>query len=356
MTAEAIARPSATLAVRWPLGRGVLLAIAMALAVAVAGEVFSRTEAARRWFPTPSVGCGQPQLDAKLVLLDGMVRRAGPIDGLYFGSSMVYRGIDPDAVASIFRSDTGRGLRSFNFGLGGLSETGEEPLAKIVVEKFRPAWMVIGASPFGLDDARGVALTERLLSNPWVRHYHGEPSLDGWLVDHSEAFRTYLGFRFWVLEPVSRADRLKIRGMMEGMGANGYGVTDSTRLPDLDEETVKYFSSYEVSDAHVESLSRMLQLRDEVNLVVVEVPVHDSVRNRFGRGDAAYRDGLDAIERAAAAAGVPFWRYPADRPIPSEGWADYTHMNRTGAAVFSRWLGERLGEAARRGRLGSPAL
>jgi hypothetical protein len=198
-----------------------------------------------------------------------------------------------------------------------------------------------------------VALTERLLSNPWVLHHHGEPSLDGWLVDHSEAFRAYLGFRFWVLEPLSRADRLKIRGMMEGMTANGYGVTDSSRLPDLDEESVAYFSGYEVSQAHVESLARMLRLRSDVELVVVEVPVHDGVRNRFGRGDAAYRAGLDAIERTAAAAGVPFWRYPADRPIPAAGWADYTHMNRAGAAVYSRWLGERLGDAARAGSLGA---
>lgn len=342
----------ATLRLRPPLGRSLAVAVALAAFVAVAGEAVSRTAIVRSLLPTPSVGCGQPQLDAKVALLDDHVAGGGPVEGLFFGSSMVYRGIDPLVVAEAFEQASGRGLRSFNFGLGGLSETGEEPLAKIVVDRFRPRWLVVGASPFGLDDERGVALTERLLANPWVRHHHGEPSLDGWLVDRSSAFRAWLGVRFWLLEPMSRADRLKIRGMMEGMKASGYGLSESSRLPDLDEKTLAYFSGYELSSAHVESLARLLRLRDEVRVVLVEVPVHASVVHRFGRGDEAYRRGLDAIEEVAAAAGVPFWRYPPDRPIPPEGWADYTHMNRTGAAIYSRWLGERLAAAEREGLLG----
>jgi hypothetical protein len=139
---------------------------------------------------------------------------------------------------------------------------------------------------------------------------------------------------------------------MEGMKASGYGISESTRLPDLDDKTRAYFSGYELSSAHVESLARLLRLRDDVRVVLVEVPVHESVVNRFGRGDDAYRRGLDAIEEVAARTGVPFWRYPKDRPIPAEGWADYTHMNRTGAAIYSRWLGERLAAAEREGFLG----
>jgi hypothetical protein len=342
----------ATLRLRPPLGRSLVAAAALAALVALASEAASRTGLVRGLLPTPSVGCGQPQLDAKIALLDTHVDREGPIEGLFFGSSMVYRGIDPLVVAEAFERDSGRALRSFNFGLGGLSETGEEPLAKIVVDRFRPRWLVVGASPFGLDDERGVGLTERLLANPWVRHHHGEPSLDGWLVDRSSAFRAWLGIRFWLLEPMSKADRLKIRGMMEGMKASGYGISESTRLPDLDDKTRAYFSGYELSSAHVESLARLLRLRDDVRVVLVEVPVHESVVNRFGRGDDAYRRGLDAIEEVAARTGVPFWRYPKDRPIPAEGWADYTHMNRTGAAIYSRWLGERLAAAEREGFLG----
>jgi len=87
----------------------------------------------------------------------------------------------------------------------------------------------------------------------------------------------------------------------------------------------------------------------------VELPIHTSVIELYGNGAADHARALDEIEKVVRAGGAPFWRYPAERAIPHEGWADFVHMNRLGAAMYSRWLGERLGEAVRDGRLPLPA-
>ena len=349
MDAGAPALAPTTLRLRRPIGATFVLTAAIVALVAAAAEGLARTDAARRSLPTPSVGCGQPQLDLKLAALSERTRLEGPVEGLYFGSSMVLRGIDPAIVGDAFRPGAGRDLRSFNFGLNGLSGRGEAPLARLLVGEFGPRWMVIGVSPFALDDDRGVPLTERLLASPWIRHHEGARNLDGWLVDRSAAFRAWLGLRFWVLDPYGRADRQRHRGLMEGLRPDGYGYSPPGPLPALDEKTVAYFSSYEVSAAQLSSLSATLELARTLPVVLVEIPVHDRVVRRFGRGDEAYRLGLESIERTATAAGVPFWRYPVERAIPDEGWANYTHLNATGAKAYSRWLGERLGEAAREG-------
>jgi hypothetical protein len=41
--------------------------------------------------------------------------------------------------------------------------------------------------------------------------------------------------------------------------------------------------------------------------------------------------------------------------IPEAGWWDAAHMNAIGAEIFSKWLGEQVGKAVRKGTIALPS-
>jgi hypothetical protein len=67
-----------------------------------------------------------------------------------------------------------------------------------------------------------------------------------------------------------------------------------------------------------------------------------------------YERAADRFARHAARHHVPVWRTDDRLSIPADGWYDEFHLNSEGAAVFSRWLGERLAAEVEGRRLPHP--
>jgi hypothetical protein len=351
---EAVQPAQATASVlrlHWPFGRTLLLGLALAAALAGAAELAARSRALAGRLPPETVSGGLVQLDRKLVLLRQQVAVAGPVDCLFLGSSQVYRSVDPAVVDALVGTAAGRPFRSFNFGLGGMSETGEAQIARILVEQFHPRLVVIGASSYGLHERRDRDQFEtHLAKSPWFLHRRGQASLEGWLSDRSAAFRRWRGYRFWREQPPDTAQ--KLRRAVEGMTATGYGRSETGEFRGIDRGAARDLSRFEVSPDRLAALDGLLAERPpDLAVVVAEVPISATALEHFGEGEADHAQALDAIEAVATRHGVPFWRYPAEGAIPQEGWADFIHLNRAGAEQYSRWLGERLAEALRGGRL-----
>lgn len=343
---------SKRLSLRWPLGVSLGIALVFLLAIAGVLEGLSSVERIQRRLPPPSVGCGLPQLDKKLTLLNTLIARKGGIDCLFVGSSMVFRSFDPEVFDETFKQQTRKEINCFNFGLGGLSEPAEELVVRVLMEKFRPKLLIIGTSPYGLDEQKGAAFMTRIENNPWILYHQGKFSLDGWLIEHSHAFRNYLGYRF-----LSEADPkvvTRARQSLIGMTDLGFGKREAWKFHGIRDNAIRMLSRYEISQEHLASLSRLLQPRSDVTMLVVEIPLHPGLLARFRNGEQDYYRALDAIKGVADAHGVPFWRMPADRAIPGSGFTDGQHMNRIGADLYSRWLGEQVGLAVRQGRLKDP--
>ncbi len=345
---------ASVLRLHWPFGRTVVLGLVLAAAIAGVVELAARNRSLRERLPPETFGGGLVQLDRKLVLLGEMVERQGPVDCLFVGSSQVYRGIDPEIVDRNLRQAAGEGIRSFNFGLGGMSETSEPAVARILLEKFHPTLMVVGASSYGLHERKDRDQFEsHLATSPWFRYQGGDFSVGGWLSEHSVAFRQYSGYLFW-REQTGEAEQ-KLRLAVENMSANGFGAFEPGEFRGIDRGAIRALRRYQVSPDRLASLSELLRLRSPgLELLVVELPVSETALQHYGGGEFDHQQGLDAIEKLAAQHGVPFWRFPADRAIPADGWADFIHLNRTGAEAYSRWLGEQLREAVQDGRLKLP--
>jgi len=327
-----------------PFGRTLVLAGLLVLVFGGLCEMAARSRALEQRLPPESIGSGQPQLDLKLVLLREMAAAGGPVDTVFVGSSQVFRAIDPALFEQAYRRVSGRPIRAFNFGLGGMSETGEEPLTRILVDEFQPRLIVIGASSYGLDARRDLKFQQFLDRSAWFHYHRGEINLDGWLLEHSAAFRRYHGHLFWSDPPPDTLDLVK-RSIAD-MRVDGHSPFPVGPFNPLDPETLATLPDFVPSPLHLEALSNLLALRQAgLEMIVVEMPVHESVIESYGGGQADHGAALDAIEAVAARHGVRFLRYPyAERPIPPDGWSDFIHLNSIGTRIYSLWLGERIAE------------
>ncbi|MCU0222884.1 MAG: hypothetical protein MUF27_02200 [Acidobacteria bacterium] len=344
---------STVLRLRRPVGRTLALALLFAVVAAAALEAVARIDGVRERLSPESVGSGQQQLDRKLVLLREAIADGGPVDALFLGSSQVHRAVDPALAAGPLRAASGRDLRLFNFGLNGISEVGQVPVAKILTKKFGPRLLVVGVSSYGMDDRRDIKFGEALEASPWFRYHAGRPDLDGFLLEHSCAMRQYQGYLFWASPD---AEQLEIQERaVSGMGADGHGAFEPGRFRDVDDEAAAALADFRVSPSHVEALDRLFALRSpELAIVAVEMPVHPHVIERYGRGAADHAAALAAIGAVAARHGIPFWRFPGEPPVPADAWHDFVHLNRRGTALYSAWLGDRLGEALKSGEVELP--
>jgi len=206
--------------------------------------------------------------------------------------------------------------------------------------------LIYAVNLMDLGQAADRSTAAMIASVPWVRYQRGDFTLAGWLADRSAAYREYLAYRNWTTLTYwndlrdARAIELQTRadGFVSAFEAGRW--TDGSRAAVC---RVDALAAARFSEAALRGLDAICRLRaDGVQVVLVEAP---APRVRLACSRVArlhYRQFVDLVARHAAAAGVPFWRTRAREPIPDDGWADSAHLNASGAAAFSRWLGDRV--------------
>lgn len=321
------------------------LAVLLLLIFIVLAEAAARSGFLRKRLPTPSMGVMHRFVDAKVSQLDDLIAREGPVDCIIFGNSMVNRGIDPEIVGAEFEELTGRPLKCFNFGLGGMLPGPASAMVGVLVERYRPPVMIWGLSSTEFAVKVAQNLKKQFRQSPWVGLHNGRWSLDGWLVEHSSAYRYFLRFRIWMERP--RMDRK----MSAAEGAlSTYGqyrvdeVAEEVGKP-LDLEKDKRYGSRlqtpEVRTRRLRSMEKTLEIRSRTGVVVMEMPVHPTLLSALNRGSNLHEIILGDMAAIADAAGVEFWPSSGTIFIPDEGWSDRYHLNPEGATLFSRWVGRR---------------
>ena len=313
----------------------VAVAVALILAVLVSAELLARTELARRWMVTPSVGTTHHSFEIKLEMIEEFARR-GPIDCLMIGNSMVAQGINPAAVEQVYRERTGRSLRCFNFGVDSATAPTTIDLARILVAKFRPKLLVIGTSPYDFEPG---ARPRTIAHSPWLRYRKGETNFRGWLTEHSAAYRYLLTHRQWI-----RPDYWKQMNTLQRRRM--YMRQDGFR-PMPNRKKGGNFPQCRMDNRPNERARRAMAAladftRDGIEVLTVEMPFVIGRNPCFKHRPARYRALAHMIAKQATAHRIPHLRsYPFDA-IPDIGWWDPGHLNQVGAEHLSRWLGEQL--------------
>lgn len=328
-----------------------LLSLALLAALLATCELAARSAAVRARLLDPSVDSPSRPFEQQLAVLDANAR-TGPIDCVFLGSSLVLTGLDPDVFAAAQAQAGGRPLRCVNLAVPGMKATDVAMLARIVAEDHHPGLLVYGASYRDFSAQRDGPELEAL---PWVRYRLGEWSPDGWLVDHSAAYRYYLAYRHW-------ADAAQWQLITRGLdlAADGFWPRPPRQV-DLAAEIDGARRAMPLAEQHVAAeqlaaLDALGALRERgVAVLVIEMP-GPLAFSRWLTATPTYRDFAAAVRQRLARTGVPYWETWQTVPpdvVGDDGWLDVIHMNTRGAAALSSWLGERIGHAAVAGGLGT---
>ena len=345
-----------------PFGKTLTYTLVLLLLLCGISEGIARSEFFRQAMTPPRMGSRHSQLGYKLTLLDNLTRRSGRVDCIMLGSSIVDHGFNPAAFETAYRVETGRNINCFNFGIDASTATSIAALTKIVVDDYHPRFLIIGT------DARDYAVPREdrdpavVLSTPWVAYRQGDFSLEGWLLENSYLYR----YR----QHLSRLARFEFEGTLwsntktnEGILPNGFSPlsTVSTYIntppsPGDDSFEVTYYSRiyspYHMLRENLESLDSIVEYNQlGIPVILVEMPVADGLYYFFGNGESDYNLFLKQVGETADRHHAPFWQTEPLDFIPDNGWVDYSHLNKTGAEIFSSWLGKEVGKAEDHGSI-----
>ncbi len=345
-----------TLHLGWPFGKTLILTLILLSLLLGAGEALTRTRLFKSHFIADARGTPHNQFELQLGQLETIVAREGPIECIFLGNSMVWRGFDTEAFAQAYKQQTGQDLRCFNFGVDALPAVGAGAIAEILVQDYRPKLLIYGT------DARDYAVKREssdaavLLDTPWLRYRLGQFSVKGWLYEHSHFYRYQR-----TLGHLMRLEKryLLVRGAdalnKSNYGFHGGGTVGSfvSTPPNPNDHTahVRYYfsvlSDYKMLLENLNGLKQIVRHNTQgTQVLVVEMPVPEMYFHFFGKGEQDHQAFLDQIGGIAEANGAPFWHTTALHLIPDDGWGDYSHLNTKGATIFSQWFGEQLGQAA----------
>lgn len=336
--------PGVTSPRSWRVGvaalRTPLLASAIVAAFLGLAELAARRSFVREALLAPSVGSPSRGFELQLDSLERFAWTGPPVDCIVLGNSTALMGIDPDVLSDAYRSRTGRSLRCFTFGVAGMTASAAGAVAPILVERFRPWLLVYVVSVRDVGRSVDGPLVAR---TPWVQYRLGTCSPEGWLAEHSAAFRYYLLYRQWF-------DGSRWRATSSPAGTTRAGfLRAKSRLalsPELWDHTLRAYAEVArepPSEPEFAGFSRVLSLsKDGTRILVVEAPANEKLRRWARRSTGFYDEATRLLRREARDRHVDYWRVPTWRVIPGDGWFDFVHLNGVGAVGLSEWLGARI--------------
>lgn len=326
----------------------------------VFGALFGALEAAFRlnlfanFLPVRSVGSYHAQFEQKLFKLEDYVNKYGGVDVIVIGNSMVNTGIIPGTAANRYAELTGDQLRIFNFGVEGLTVSSVAILCNYLVENYHPGTLLVYTEMRDYIANNGDDVAQEFLNNAWMQYQIGHWSLQGFIVDHSQALQHLLAFRNW-----SRYDFLTSYNTayhrQDATWETGYEedakkpkIESIIRKPDpanpQDAPIFAELKNYKMAPEKIEALKEILSLQEKgVRVLFSEIPVYPTYYGYFDDDNArpAY---LTEINETISAAGSYFIPTINQMRIPLNGRSDNHHLNRIGAPIYSQYLGSQLGD------------
>jgi len=323
-----------------PVLRGILYFLLTIPLVILAAEILARSPLGTL-LPAPSIGADNFLLDAKIYQLERQVRRDGDLDCLFLGSSVSNSDIDPAVVERAYRQQTGETIHCYNLGLPALTVETAAALADAAIARFHPKVIIFAILPRDVQDT--IANVDYLAGVDWVKYNRGAPSLNGWLVNHSHAWRYFLTWRYWLVTP----NRAKMAEDTRHLTPKGFEPAEGFRKPYIPNLTMTPERLRESWDDPRErqAVENFLALQNKgIRIIFLEGPAYHAPDSSDAETWLAYQNEyLPTLLEILEANEVPFWNTDSIAvQIPKPQWYDWLHLNSEGALVFSQWLGETM--------------
>jgi hypothetical protein len=249
----------------------------------------------------------------------------------FIGSSVVYRGINPDTIDLLINQETGGNHQSLNTGLFAMVYTNylEEYLTNLylpIVQPQQPKVIVLGVFPLIFAYTQKIGMADY----DYTRDTSGTLGnrISWWLYQHVAIYQLIHTFRYLVTETPAETVESTDRGYgaLHGVVQNGEVIeADSTGNDRL-----------EISLGQVQHLNDTLKQRG-IRLLVVNFPVYQSVVEQYPGGEANFYDYVNRLSQFAASESIPFLDLQRSlmdanhHQMPIAYFQDYYHLNDDGA-------------------------
>jgi hypothetical protein len=352
-------------------GRSLLMAITIVLALSVALEATARSAWFQRQLPFQAYGANHVQFEMQIANLKAYTAEFGEPECLIVGTSQALRSLDPQVMDEVYQGMRGERLGCYNFSVVGANLISTQSFVEYLLEEHQPRLLVVGVSFLDFTQAREKRFDPRFQENAWLAYRLGVFSLEGWLVEHSYAYRALVFTSYSAPTGLDYgAVEKDVRKWQRELTRYGHGHTEETfRIereitPGEASNFLKEFDDFTVSSQNLESLENIIRLAKEAGaqVIVVEMPYHRSLVELTGVDEALRQQAqpllagfLASFEQQgraiAARQAVPFWSVAEAPQFTNTSWLDRYHLNAQGSAIFSAWLAERIAQAAASGEI-----
>jgi hypothetical protein len=333
-----------TLRLTLPIGTTWAMALSFLLSFWGVAEIVARTSRVHVNYPIGSLGGTDQYIAASWLALERQSLQRGQIDCIVLGSSTVRSAFNETVFESVYHKATQTHLTCNNVGIPGMVASQAGDIAQLLNEAYHPRLLILGLAARDFSVEVGAAQAGQVMDGSWIEYRIGRVfSPEGWLLDHSYAFRYFVGLCNWgdVSRPWTPPEASET-------------VIDLTRPPDRRKERAPYdwLANYSMSQPDLAGLEQILDLQQEgVEILVIEMPVHPSYIFFFGNGQQDQQHFRATTKEMAESNGVMFWPTDPDLSLPDPLWLDRTHLSPRGGEEFSEWLALEVAEAIRQGGL-----
>jgi hypothetical protein len=347
-----------------PAGNTLGLAVLFFIILALATELFVRSAPVQARVPFQALGLNHVQFEMQVGNLQRFVEQKGMPDCFIIGTSQPLRGIDPVVFSETLEAKTGEQLVCYNFSVNGSNLVTTYLLSRYLVAKFEPRLLVLGTSFLDYTEEREKRTETRFEKSDWLKTQMGDPSLEGYLIEYSYAYRLLKLLSYSIPQGLALDDTYDEANKWE-QELSGAGRGKSEEMVDLQaplapwslKNFLREFGKFNLSERNVTGLESILKLAQEngIKIILVEMPYHPSMvdlrdeqnqpRPENEKIAAFIQKANEQIAALAAKYGAPFIQSQEVDFLPDSGWHDRYHLNSTSSPLFSTWLANRVAEA-----------
>jgi hypothetical protein len=285
--------------------------------------------------PSPGVAYAFPEVGLKFKRYYKM----GEVNCLFFGSSMVDVGLDPETIEKRIK-DKDKSLTCMNFGLSASMVESSSQISRTMVNWQSTDLVILGISPIEFDESQKIS---RQMSNMPVFQSFESGSLNGWLFNTFRLPWFYSGL-------LNRKDKGFIKDEQRyDKLLNPQGLRIAASKKDIDSTNEEFrLHDFKINQIDFESLERFLNRLQEkgIKTVIVEMPVKPSYFPFLVEGGGTMYEirFVKPIQKLLQKYNISLIK---TQPIigdllNDDLWIDENHMSYAGAKIFSNYLADQI--------------
>jgi hypothetical protein len=185
-----------------------------------------------------------------------------------------------------------------------------------------------------------------IIGSAWVQYQLGKRNLDGWLINQSQFYAELMAFSFWAhpldewfVRPSDLTNYSGYEPIYDQKIDVRMGLTEAEITG---REIYASLQDYQLEKEEIEGLDQLSDLPSKTQLIIVEMPVHQSFFLYLGRGTEDRKTFINELEAFSKTRHVPLITSYGMVDIPDQDWADRNHVTGNGASIFSTWLADQL--------------